>query len=580
MLKKVFPVVTLAVIFTTVLVLLPGTITFAHDAGPLPTPAEHQQEPITAREAEPGDITTLDPQLASDELSINPLENLFLGLTDNNPDQPGNIMPELATSWTYNTDGTVWTFTLRNDVPWVRWDPVNHTGEVVRMVTAGDVVYGVKRACDPRLNSIYGASMVAQIVKGCDKTWAIQPSNLTDADLDMVQVKALDDTTVQFTLNYGVGYFLNQTSLWVMRPVPRETIEQYGDHWTDVGNIVTNGPFVLDELVTGTDRVFLRNPFLPKDMAGPGNIERMQVTVVSDIGTMLTLYEQNQLDISPVPASVLQSALQGSLANQVKTFSNMGVYYIGFTIDKPPFDDVHLRHAFSASIDRQAFIQQVNGGLGDPMIHFTPPNVFGAPPIDQVGVGYNPDYARQELAQSNYPDCKGLPNLEIWLFGGGEEWAKFINTSVTRELGCPSNLFTVETAVPLAKLNRNLPAQDRPNMWSLGWLPDYLDANNYLNDVLYCTSMNDYSNRPCSAVDDLILQAARDQDPQKRVELYSTIEDEFFGTDGVFPIIPLYMERSYALIKPWYTGPFETDGIVGGQHWGDYTIDQTMQLGG
>jgi oligopeptide transport system substrate-binding protein len=578
MVKNVFRATTLAVILTTVIVLLPGNLTFAHEAGTAPVPTARQQEPITAREAEGGEVTTLDPQLASDEISVNPIENLFMGLTDNNPSQPGNIMPELATSWTYNTDGTVWTFTLRDDVPWVHWDPVNHTGEVVRMVTAGDVVYGVRRACDPRLNSIYGASMVAQIVKGCDKTWAIKPGSFTDADLDMVQVKALDDTTVQFTLNYGVGYFLNQTSLWVMRPVPRETVEQYGDHWTDVGNIVTNGPYLLDELVTGKDRVFVRNPFLPKDLAGPGNVKRVQITVVGDIGTMLTLYQQNQLDITSLPPSVLQSALSGNLSSQVKTFSDMGVFYVGFTADKPPFDDVHLRRAFSASIDRQAFVQQVNNGLGDPMIHFTPPNVFGAPPIDQVGAGYNPDYARQELAQSNYPDCQGLPKLEIWLFGGGDEWAKFINSAVTRELGCPSDLFTIESSVPLDKFNRDLPAQDRPNMWTLGWLPDYLDANNYVNDVLYCTSKNDYSNRPCSAVDDLILQAARAQDSQTRVELYSAIEDALFGTDGVFPIIPLYMERSYALVQPWYTGPFETDGLVGGRHWNYYSIDQPAQV--
>jgi ABC-type oligopeptide transport system substrate-binding subunit len=132
--------------------------------------------------------------------------------------------------------------------------------------------------------------------------------------------------------------------------------------------------------------------------------------------------------------------------------------------------------------------------------------------------------------------------------------------------------------VPFDKFNRDLPAPDRPNMWTLGWLPDYLDANNYVNDVLYCTSKNDYSNRPCSAVDDLILQAAREQDPQKRVELYSTIEDDLFGKDGVFPVIPLYMERSYALVQPWYAGPFETDGLVGGRHWNYYSIDQSAQL--
>ena len=62
--------------------------------------------------------SALDPQRASDQISIAAIENLFLGLTG--PAQPGNIVPELATEWEFDETGTVWTFTIRNDVPWVR----------------------------------------------------------------------------------------------------------------------------------------------------------------------------------------------------------------------------------------------------------------------------------------------------------------------------------------------------------------------------------------------------------------------------------------------------------------------------
>ena len=70
------------------------------------------------------------------------MNNLFLGLTAQNP-MTSDIEPELATGWEVSADGLVWTFTLRNDVPWVRWDPVTGTGEVLRMVTAHDAAFAI-----------------------------------------------------------------------------------------------------------------------------------------------------------------------------------------------------------------------------------------------------------------------------------------------------------------------------------------------------------------------------------------------------------------------------------------------------
>ena len=69
--------------------------------------------------------------------------------------------------------------------------------------------------------------------------------------------------------------------------------------------------------------------------------------------------------------------------------------------------------------NRAAFIRDVQNDLGVPMIHFTPPGMFGAPPYDQIGVGYDPDYARAQMAEAGYPDCTGFPPMEIAAFSGG-----------------------------------------------------------------------------------------------------------------------------------------------------------------
>ena len=84
--------------------------------------------------------------------------------------------------------------------------------------------------------------------------------------------------------------------------------------------------------------------------------------------------------------------------------------------------------------------------------------------------------------------------------------------------------------------------------------------------------------RPCTATDDLINAAARETDPAARDQMYREIEEAFFGAEGEFPIAPIFMRLDYALNKPWYTGPFDTDGLFGGAHWDAYNIDMAAKL--
>ncbi|MGQ9851092.1 MAG: peptide ABC transporter substrate-binding protein [Aggregatilineaceae bacterium] len=581
MFKKSYRAFALAVALTMVVSLLPTSFAFASTADVTLVSTVRQGEPITAYLLEGSQISTLDPQLATDSVSIDYIENLFLGLTNTDALVPGQINPELATEWTVSDDGLVWTFTLRNDVPWVQWDPVNDEAKVLRMVTAGDVEYGIKRACDPRVLAEYGY-VVSGVVAGCADTLAMDAATFTDADRDLVQVTALDDVTLQITLNFAAGYFLSETPMWVYRPVPREIIEEYGDNWTEPGNLTTNGAYMMDEWIRGVRHVLVRNPHIPADLVGPGNVERLVFTVVEDAGTAFALYQDNQIEGVGVPTAELQSILADpAYADQLHQISEPTVFYFGFAFDKSPTDNVHVRRAFSASVDRNAFIEEIRAGLGIPMIHFTPPGMFGAPPINEVGVGYDPEFARAEIEAAGYPSCQGLPNMEFVTYSGAGTWAEFLAAALERELGCDPNLFTIEQqefSVLLETVSAQNEAADRPHVWTLGWGPDYPDANNWVNDVLHCESAHNDMKRPCSEVDDLINQAMVESDPDTRIELYYRIEELFFGPEGLYPIVPIFMRLRYSLLKPWFSFPIETDGLFGGNHFDYYTIDQQAQL--
>lgn len=577
---RVLPVLVIA--FALVVSLVPVNFALAGDAEITFTANYRQDVPVQVDGSNSSEISTLDPQLAEDSVSITPVENLFLGLTDVDT-ITGGVNPELATSWEVSEDGTVWTFNLRTDVNWMRYDPATGEAEALRPVVAGDFVYGIQRGCDSRLGSYYG-SIAATVVAGCDVTFNTPVEEMTDelAFGDTVGVSAPDDQTVVVELQFAAGYFFSMSAMWMLRPAYREGIEEYGDEFFTPGNIVTNGPYFVEENVRGVRRVFVRNNDLPADLySGDGNIERIVTTVIEDGGTTFALYQDNQLDSSGVPSAELQNILADpEYADQLHAIYDNAVFYFGFAFDKPPFDNVNARRAFSAIIDREAFVQQVRQGLGVPMIHFTPPSMFGAPPINEVGIGFDPEYAAAQLAEAGYPNCEGFPNIDMIAYSGAGTWAEFWAAGAEQYLGCDPSLINVEQlefSVLLEVTSPETPTQDRPNTWTLGWGPDYQDANNWVGDVLSC-HVDNRQNRPCDEVDELIDQAARESDPDARIELYAEIEEALFGAEGTFPIAPIFLRFGYVLYKPWYTGPFETDAQVGGAHWGAYSIDMAAKL--
>src|SRR5262249_7887856 len=243
-----------------VLVLI--TLTFSVSGTGRVIVANAAEEPVTLYLAGPTLAITLDPQLADDYDSVMSIENLFLGLTDFDP-KTSQIRPEAATEWKHNDAGTVWTFQLRNDIPWVRWDPVAKKATEVRKVTAADFVYGIRRSCDPRLDAYY-TKVAASIIKGCDVVAALKADKVKDSDFDQIGVKALSDTQLEITTQANLSFFLYTTSMWMFHAVPEEAVSEFGDAWTQAGNIMTNGPFVPDVFFPGTKAVFLRNPLYPK----------------------------------------------------------------------------------------------------------------------------------------------------------------------------------------------------------------------------------------------------------------------------------------------------------------------------
>ncbi|KAB2852917.1 MAG: hypothetical protein F9K46_18775 [Anaerolineae bacterium] len=338
----------------------------------------------------------------------------------------------------------------------------------------------------------------------------------------------------------------------------------------------TSGPYVMSE-DTVSQRVFLHNPYYP--IATPGNIEQVNLHFIEDGGTAYALAKDGQLDQTPVTTSELPVVVELPPNMVALQIPSNAVFYFGFNLTKPPFDNVHVRRAFNAMFDRQAFIEQIVGGRGLPMLHFTPPQVSLAPAREEIGVLLDYSYARREMELAGYRDCAGFPQIDIITFRGAGTWGEFLASLAEDVLGCDPALFNneqLEFSLLLEIIGPDTPADERPHLWTLGWGGDYPDPHSWLYEVLYCRADNPFG-RPCSVVDDLLLQAAHASDTSQ-ARPYVEIESRLFGPDGEFPILPIFQRASYELFQAWFVGPHQQDGFIGGRHWDAYRIDMAAKL--
>jgi oligopeptide transport system substrate-binding protein len=543
-------------------------------------PKPKEAAPVVLRHNLSTEPPTLDPALATDNVSVHCTEQLFLGLTAFEA-ETGEVIPELATEWSVSGDGLTWTFKMRDDVPWVNYNPETKETTEVGPVTAQDVVYGVKRTLDPETASDY--AYVLYIVKGGEA------ANTGEGSVDDVGVKAVDDYTVEFTLENAAGYFPSIAGMWVARPQPQAAIEEHGEKWTEPGNIVTNGSYMLESWEHEATMDMVKNPKYYE--ADDVQIERIEYVMVTEASTHMAMYENNEVDviggdISDVPLEDMDRIkADPTLSKELTIKADLATYYYGFLNTKPPMDNHLVRKAFAAAIDRQSLVDNVTKGGQLPAKHFAAPGIFGAPPADEVGIGYDPEQAKAWLAEAGYPDGEGLGEI-ILMHNVSEAHAKIAQAIVAmwkETLNVDVTIETQEWKVYLQTLKKETPVEDAPHIFRLGWGADYPDENNWVHEVMNCEVGANRFRRCCvdpncqeivpTKFDELTAQAGRESDPEKRKELYREAERILSEEETAAAFI--YHYSNVYLTKPWLT--VRPEAALGGSPIKDWRIDVEAQ---
>jgi oligopeptide transport system substrate-binding protein len=518
------------------------------------------------------DMVTLDMVINSEPPNLDPavggggayqhwlVSQMFMNLTGF--DQKSEVIPELATDWSVSEDGLTWTFHLRDDVRWVHLDPTTGQFEDRGPVTAADTIYGLLRLLDPNVAAV-GADVFYGIEGAEEFNMADPAAEDFGALRDAVGVKAVDDHTIEFKLNYPAGYFPALAA--AIAPVPQATIEEYGDKWTEAGLILTNGPYALEEWIHGTFMRMVKNPlwFGADDV----QIEAVQGPIIEEASTAMAMYEADEIDFMgdpghsvPLP-DIDRVKADPALSQEFVNFARTCTYYYTFINRKAPFDNVLVRKAFSAAIDRQLLIDYVTKGAERPAHSFAAPGIFGNVADDQT-IGrwmLMDDYdaqveqARAWLAEAGYPEGEGLGDV-ILLHNVSEAHAAIAQAiqAMWKEAFPKVNVViqTQEWKVYLATVQPDAPLEDKPHIIRSGWCGSYPDQNNWIAHLWHTDGDNwgEYSN---PAFDALVEQAAREPDPEVRKELYKQAEAILIDEDSA--VAPIYHNSYVRLHKPWLT---------------------------
>jgi ABC-type oligopeptide transport system substrate-binding subunit len=182
------------------------------------------------------------------------------------------------------------------------------------------------------------------------------------------------------------------------------------------------------------------------------------------------------------------------------------------------------------------------------------------------------------MAISGYADCRLMPPVTYMVSSSdlALQQAELLREMWQEELNCPEDQIVIEQVQfgTLLASTRPDAGAVRPDLWDLGWASYYPDANNWMQDVLHCSHSENRQNRSCGEVDTLINNAAVNDLPDFRIDLYRQIERLFFAEDGIEAISPLYTRASYLLSHGWVQF---VPASFGGEQYNTYIVDAAVK---
>lgn len=455
--------------------------------------------------------------------------NVVDGLMEN--DRYGNFVPSMAEDWSVSQDGLTYTYTIRKDAKWYTSE-----GEEYAPVKAQDFVTGLKYAADNKSEALY---LVQESIKGLDAYVKGEVKDFSE-----VGIKAIDDQTVQYTLNKPESFWNSKTTMGILAPVNEEFLTSKGSDFakaTDPSSILYNGPFLLKSLVAKSSVEFEKNPnYWDKDNV---HIDKVKLSFWDgqDTGKLADTFKDGGFSMARLfPTSAGYPELEKEFKdNIVYTPQDSATFLVGTNIDRQSYKytskttdeqktstkkallNKDFRQAIAFGFDRTAYASQVNGESGATKLLrnlFVPPAFVQADGknfgelvkeklvtygdewkdvnLDDAQDGlYNPEKAKAEFAKAKIAlQAEGVQfpiHLDMPVDQTNTtkvQRVQSLKQSLEATLGTDNVVIDIQQLQKDEVLNVTYFAETAAGEdWDLsdnvGWSPDYIDPSTYLDII-------------------------------------------------------------------------------------------------
>jgi oligopeptide transport system substrate-binding protein len=440
---------------------------------------------------EPLDPRTHDPATGPGDRLV------FSGLLRFAPDL--SLQPDLAASWALSADGQTYTFFLRRDARF-------HDG---RPLTAHDVIYSWERAANPATGSDTVLSFLGDIA-GVRERRAGQAEAISG-------LSAPDDYSLQVRLVGPRPAFLMKLTGGAALVVDQANL-QSGREWYLHPN--GSGPYRLIRWEPEKIRIYERS----KAYSGPA--PTMQYVIARlDVGYngiyQYMLGEVDQVELSDIERGAIGD-IDKRLGANLRESPQMCTSFVAFDTSRAPFDDPKVRQAFSLAVNRQRYQERVLRGSNILAHGPYPPAMPGYDPAFQ-GTTFNPELARQRLAESSYHGAAGLPEITLTSSGNGLYVDPGVGVLVQmwqEQLGATIKIEQLEPAGYL----KSVLTGGRGNLFFWEWCADYPDPTDFADTLFGSGSPQNLGRYHNADLDALLTRAAAESDPARRTQLYQQVE--------------------------------------------------------
>ena len=496
--------------------------------------------------------TTLDPSKGADTYSGTILANVLEPLTRLEEDDEQNtfIAPAGAESWDTNEDGTIWTFNLRDNT-WSDGEPV----------TAHDYEYGIKRSLDANT-----ASPFAWIITSIKNASAV---NRGDMSVDELGVVALDDKTLEITLESPTPFFEQLTYTRVTMPQRQDIVEEFGDSYgTEPNTIVYNGPFTLSEWVHSSELTLTKNESYWD--AESVNLDYVSLLIIQDENAIYNSFENQSIDAVSANSPEWRETFKGYENVNHYEVVNPTTFFMFFNTQDEVFQNENIRKAFSIALNREELANVIFDGVHTPATGWVPASMnlgddeyrdIAPSPIEDL-VADNPDaqallsQGLEELGMDPDPE-----NLTVTIsLGGTDQWfrtyGEYLQQMYINTLGVNFQVQQMEWPV----FNTNAENGDF-QIGYMSWGASYNDPSNMLN-LFRSDAGSIATGWENERYDELVDLAAAEMDPEVRLEYFIEAEqillyDEAVVAPVVFPRTNLFR---YDYINKFGVNPFNSQG--------------------